>query len=84
MILDTNITIKTDSKTKLETQKIFDALGLDIGAAINIFLRQVLIHNGLPFRVELEREKITDDVLKGDDFYGPFDNVKDLMRSLND
>ena len=54
MTYDTDITVRTDSGVKRETQEIFDALGLDIGAAVNIFLRQVIIHHGLPFRVNLE------------------------------
>ena len=28
--------------------------------------------------------EITDNELNGEDFYGPFDNVSDLMKSLNE
>ena len=48
-----NIHIAPDLKTKAE--ELFTALGLDLGEAINIFLRRSIRERGLPFEV---REKI--------------------------
>ena len=59
MTYDTNIIIKTDSETKNETQEIFEALGLDINTAVNIFLRQTIIHHGMPFKIVLEPNDTT-------------------------
>ncbi len=81
MTYDTNLTIMTDSAVKRETQEIFDALGIDAGTAVNMFLRQVIIHHGLPFRVALEPE--IDTALEGTDFHGPFESVEELMADLN-
>ena len=58
MTYDTDITVRTSSEVKHETQEIFEALGLDFDTAINMFLRQVIIHHGLPFRVTLEPDNI--------------------------
>ncbi len=84
MIYDTNITVETNSNIKHETQEIFDTLGLDMGTAVNIFLHQVIIHHGLPFKVVAEPNDTTYDALEGEDFYGPFYSVEDLMMDLND
>ena len=83
MTYDTDITVRTSSAVKHETQEILDALGLDVGTAINMFLCQVIIHHGLPFRAALEPSDITISALDGMDFRGPFDSVEDLMRDLN-
>jgi len=69
---DTDLTVRIDNRTKLEAQKIFDALGLDIGSAVNMFFHQVVMNNGLPFRVVVRTNEITDEELNGDDFYGLF------------
>ncbi|MBE6700358.1 MAG: type II toxin-antitoxin system RelB/DinJ family antitoxin [Ruminococcaceae bacterium] len=49
----TNLNIRTDKEVKLQAEKIFDALGLNMTTAINIFLRQAIRENGIPFEVKL-------------------------------
>jgi len=44
-----NINIRTDSETKARAQHIFSTLGLDMSTAINIFLRQTVRMNDMPF-----------------------------------
>lgn len=46
-----NIRIDTDVKNQCE--ELFHNLGLNMTTAINIFLRQVIIHEGLPFNVKM-------------------------------
>lgn len=50
----TNLNIRLDSEIKKKAQKIFADLGLDTTTAINIFLRQVIRTNGLPFEVKAD------------------------------
>ncbi|MDY6400130.1 MAG: type II toxin-antitoxin system RelB/DinJ family antitoxin [Synergistales bacterium] len=83
MNYNTDIIIKTDSDVKQETQEIFEALGLDIGTAVNIFLRQVIIHHGLPFSVMLEPNDITVNAINNE-LHGPFNSVEELMKALNE
>lgn len=47
----TNINIRTDSEIKSKAQDIFTSLGLDMTTAINLFLRQTVRQNDLPFVV---------------------------------
>lgn len=49
----TNLNIRTDKEIKVQAEKIFDALGLNMTTAINIFLRQAIRENGIPFEVKL-------------------------------
>ena len=49
-----NLNIRTDKEVKLQAEKIFDALGLNMTTAVNIFLRQAIRENGIPFDVKLK------------------------------
>ena len=48
----TNLNIRTDREVKLEAEKIFEELGLSMTTAINIFLRQTIRENGMPFALK--------------------------------
>jgi len=47
------IRARTEPELKHETEKIFHLLGLSPSEAINLFLRQVRLRQGLPFEVKL-------------------------------
>lgn len=47
--------IRIDKETKQQAAELFAALGLDMSSAVNLFLRQCILHGGLPFAVELPR-----------------------------
>ena len=47
------IRARVDQELKEESERIFQHLGLTTSEAIRIFLAQVRIRGGLPFRVEL-------------------------------
>lgn len=47
--VSTNITI--DADTKAQAQELLSDLGLDLSTAVNIFLRQMLRENAIPFTV---------------------------------
>ena len=49
----TNLNIRADKNVKAEAERIFDALGLNMTTAVNIFLRQAIRENGIPFEVKL-------------------------------
>lgn len=50
---DTNINIRTDRDIKSAAEKIFEELGLNMTTAVNIFLRQTIRENGIPFELKL-------------------------------
>jgi DNA-damage-inducible protein J len=59
----TTLSIRIEEKTKREAKKTLEALGLDLSSAVNMFLNQVVIDQGIPFKpsrisTKEEREKI--------------------------
>ncbi len=49
----TNLNIRTDKEIKIAAERIFEELGLTMTAAVNIFLRQTIRENGIPFELKL-------------------------------
>ncbi|MCL2168822.1 MAG: type II toxin-antitoxin system RelB/DinJ family antitoxin [Defluviitaleaceae bacterium] len=52
--VSSNINIRVDSEVKAKSQELFAALGLDMTSAINVFLRQAIRKNGMPFELVAE------------------------------
>ena len=46
-----NINVRTDAELKIQAQKIFESIGLDLSTAVNLFLKQTVRANNLPFVV---------------------------------
>ena len=47
--------IRIDADIKKQATDLFNALGLDMSSAVNLFLHQCVLRGGLPFRVEMPR-----------------------------
>ena len=47
--------IRIDTNVKEQATVLFSELGMDMSGAVNIFLRQCILHGGLPFSVELPK-----------------------------
>ncbi len=50
----TTIQIRIDEKTKKSSAKILDEIGIDMSAAIKMFLKQIVLRKGIPFRAVTE------------------------------
>ena len=50
----TTIQIRIDEKTKNTAKKVLDELGLDMSAAIKMYLKQIAIRNGIPLQLLTE------------------------------
>lgn len=44
--------IRIDETTKKQAVELLDGLGLNLSDAVNMFLKQVILHNGIPFEVK--------------------------------
>ncbi|MDR2759380.1 MAG: type II toxin-antitoxin system RelB/DinJ family antitoxin [Spirochaetaceae bacterium] len=53
------IQIRTDAEVKEAADSIFNRLGITMSDGINIFLRQVQIHQGFPFAVRLNPQPLS-------------------------
>ena len=49
------IQFRTDDTTKSQSVEIFQQLGITMSDAINMFLRQSILHGGLPFELKVPR-----------------------------
>ena len=52
----TNISIRMDSELKAQADMLFNALGMNISTAFNIFVRQSLREGRIPFSVSLNQQ----------------------------
>ncbi len=82
--------IRIDADTKRLSTELFSNLGLDMSSAVNMFLRQCVLRNGIPFSVSMpeyndetieamiEAKRIARDPdIKG------YTNMQDLMAALD-
>jgi len=84
---NTNINIRVDGNVKNKAQEVFAALGMDITTAVNIFLRQAIRKNGIPFELvtETPRKKtrqfgrMKDKIRMADDWNAPLEDFKEYM-----
>lgn len=83
--------IRIDKTIKEEANNLFSQLGLDMSSAVNIFLRQCILHGGLPFSVEVP--KFSDKTLgammeakniASDPNVPGYTNMDDLIKALNE
>lgn len=80
--------IKIDSTLKRESQELFESLGLSLSSAINMFLRQSVREQAIPFRVgnpmpNAETLKAIEDTRKGIGLSRGFTSVSELMEDLD-
>ena len=52
-----NVYTRVDPTVKEQAERVLDQLGIPMSNAIGMFLRQVVIHNGIPFEVRLSPDK---------------------------
>lgn len=83
-----NVTLRVDEDLKKQADTLFSELGLNLTTAFNMFLRQSVREQQIPFRVSKNVPNAVtlaamDAAEKGEDLYGPYDSVSDLMEALN-
>jgi DNA-damage-inducible protein J len=65
-----NITVRVDDDVKKEAEILFEKLGLTISGAINVFFRQAIREQAIPFQV-----RVADDYFTGE-------NLARIKRSM--
>jgi len=80
------MSIRLDSEVKEQAQQVFNNLGMDMTTAINIFLRQAIQYQGLPFDVRLDENRqllqVLTDLDQNRNMSQSFESVSDLMENL--
>ena len=90
MAKDANLSIRVDKEVKEKAEEVLKRLGIPMSSAINIFLNQIILRQGLPFDVKISEpvfiENLTEKELiemleeaKNDDGI-PFEEVKKYYK----
>ena len=79
MARTSNVFARVEPEIKDQAEEILDQLGIPMSNAIGMFLRQVIIHNGIPFEMKLPVKKplVMSELTKED-----FD--KEIAKGLSD
>ena len=83
-----NVTFRVDDELKSQADLLFSELGMSLSTAFNIFLRQSVREQQLPFSVTKNIPNAVtvaamEAAERDEDMYGPFDSVSALMEALN-
>jgi DNA-damage-inducible protein J len=81
------ITVRVEDNTKADAARILKELGLDMSTAVNMFLKQVIITNGLPFMVSANKpNSVTLQAIKEAEAgeMASFSSLDALMEDIND
>ena len=52
-----NVFARVEPEIKDQAENVLDQLGIPLSSAISMFLRQVVLQNGIPFEVKLPRKE---------------------------
>ncbi len=47
-----SICIRTDEEVKKDAEELFDSMGMSLSTAVNVFLKQAIRVNGMPFELK--------------------------------
>lgn len=84
------INVQVDNQIKKEATDILSDLGLSMSTAINLFLRQIIKRDGLPFEVVnpkpseklLVSLKEAEDIINNPDKYKGYNDINKLKEAL--
>ena len=88
MMSKTTANISIDLEVKVQAQKLFAELGMDLSTAVNIFLRQAIRDRSFPFTITCATPnsvtlQAMKDAEEGTNLAGPFDSVDELLEELD-
>lgn len=86
----TTTTITIDSNIKAQAQELLADFGLDLSTAINIFLRQTVRENAIPFSISREvpnsdtiaAMKEAEEMKKHPELYKSYDDVNKMLEDI--
>lgn len=84
-----NINIRIDDKLKKEAEKLFNDLGINMSSAINVFLKQSVREQKIPFEIRKEYPNYDTDMAIAEtdstDYNDSktYDSVEELFKELD-
>jgi len=83
--MSNSATIQTriDPNIKQQAKRILDTLGITMSEAIGAYLRQIVLHKGIPFELKIPNEATMQAVEQLESGKGTtFGNVDDFLKDL--
>ena len=88
--ISTNISIDADVKAK--AQDLFADLGIDLSTAVNIFLRQAVRENAIPFTIMRETPNVdtiaamreAEEIKRHPENYKRYSSFSDALKEVQD
>lgn len=83
-----DVTVRVDEDLKKQADLLFNDLGMSLSTAFNIFLKQSVREQQMPFMISRNMpNKVTlaamDAAENDEDLYGPFEDIESLKEALN-
>lgn len=82
-----NIIVRVDSQLKQQAEILFQEMGMNMSMAINIFLKQAVKDQGIPFTITNKPNRQTQKAIKSSQnkkkLSKAFENVEDLFEDLD-
>ena len=80
--------IRVDPTIKQKAEKTLNDLGLSITDAINVFLNQIILNDGIPFEIKKPKLKMDtiqamEDAENGKNLSKAFDSVDEMFEELD-
>lgn len=85
-------TVRINDNIKKDITPILESLGISLSEAINLYLHQIKLNNGIPFNLKIKEPKWSDEMLealaeaedmeKHPENYKKYHSVKELMEDL--
>lgn len=80
--------VRVEPSVKQKAEKTLNDLGLSITEAINVFLNQVILHDGIPFEIrkpKFNQETIQalEDTKNNKNLSKTFDSVEEMFEELD-
>jgi addiction module RelB/DinJ family antitoxin len=80
-----DINIRTEGELKTKAQSVLNRLGIDMSAAFNVYLAQIVEKGGIPEEPALKKQRAPKfggwegKILMSDDFDAPMEEFKDYV-----
>jgi len=81
----TTIQARIDADTKEKARGILKTLGISISEAVSMYMRQIVLHRGIPFDVKIPNELTAKTLRDSEDGKGLHraDNTEELFKELD-
>lgn len=83
LLKTTDVRCRIDEDLKVSATAVLEACGLSLSDAMRLFLRQVVVTQGLPFEVRVPSEKTARAMAQAREIRRQYDSIDDMLRDAD-